>query len=47
MNNENKIIIYQVFTRLFGNNNNHCVYNGDIVTNGCGKMADLDRKSVV
>ena len=32
MNNENKIIIYQVFTRLFGNNNNHCVYNGDIVT---------------
>ena len=21
MNNENKIIIYQVFTRLFGNNN--------------------------
>ena len=30
MNNENKMIIYQVFTRLFGNNNNHCVYNGDI-----------------
>ena len=30
MNDENKIIIYQVFTRLFGNNNNHCVYNGDI-----------------
>lgn len=28
MNNENKMIIYQVFTRLFGNNNNHCVYNG-------------------
>ena len=27
MNNENKMIIYQVFTRLFGNNNNHCVYN--------------------
>ena len=27
MNDENKIIIYQVFTRLFGNNNNHCVYN--------------------
>ena len=25
MNDENKIIIYQVFTRLFGNNNNHCV----------------------
>ncbi len=39
MNNENKMIIYQVFTRLFGNNNNHCVYNGDITANGCGKMA--------
>lgn len=37
MNDEKKIIIYQVFTRLFGNNNNHCVYNGDISTNGCGK----------
>ena len=41
MNNENKMIIYQVFTRLFGNNNNHCVYNGDITANGCGKMADF------
>ena len=41
MNDEKKIIIYQVFTRLFGNNNNHCVYNGDISTNGCGKMADF------
>lgn len=37
MNDEKKIIIYQVFTRLFGNNNNHCVYNGDISANGCGK----------
>ena len=46
MNNENKIIIYQVFTRLFGNNNNHCVYNGDIVTNGCGKMADFTLKAL-
>ena len=34
MNNENKMIIYQVFTRLFGNNNNHCVYNGDITAKG-------------
>ena len=31
MNDEKKIIIYQVFTRLFGNNNNHCVYNGESV----------------
>ena len=41
MNNENKMIIYQVFTRLFGNNNNHCVYFGDITAYGCGKMADF------
>ena len=42
MKNENKMIIYQVFTRLFGNNNNHCIYNGDISQNGCGKMAEAD-----
>lgn len=41
MNKKDKIIIYQVFTRLFGNNNNHCTYNGDLATNGCGKMADF------
>lgn len=46
MNDENKIIIYQVFTRLFGNNNNHCVYNGDIAANGCGKMADFTLKAL-
>lgn len=46
MNNENKIIIYQVLTRLFGNNNNHCIYNGDITTNGCGKMADFTAKAL-
>ena len=33
-----KIIIYQVFPRLFGNNNANCQYNGDIETNGCGKF---------
>lgn len=41
MKNENKMIIYQVFTRLFGNNNNHCIYNGDISQNGCGKWLIL------
>lgn len=46
MNNEQKIIIYQVFTRLFGNNNNHCIYNGDITLNGCGKMADFTAKAL-
>lgn len=46
MNNEKKIIIYQVLPRLFGNNNNHCIYNGDIEANGCGKMADFSEKTL-
>lgn len=33
-----KILIYQVFTRLFGNRTNVCKYNGTIAENGCGKM---------
>ena len=46
MNDENKLIIYQVFTRLFGNNNNHCINNGSIAENGCGKMADFTTKAL-
>lgn len=46
MNEEKKIIVYQVFTRLFGNSNNHCVHNGDIQTNGCGKMSDFTLKAL-
>lgn len=34
-----KTIIYQVFTRLFGNPVNACIENGTIEQNGCGKMA--------
>lgn len=36
-----KLIIYQIFTRLFSNNNDHCVSNGTIQQNGCGKMNDI------
>ena len=46
MSNESKIIIYQVFTRLFGNNNNHCIYNGSIQENGCGKLSDFTMKAL-
>ena len=46
MNQEGKIIIYQVFTRLFGNNNNHCIHNGEMTDNGCGKMADFTAKAL-
>lgn len=41
-----KIIIYQVFTRLFGNNNTSCVQNGDVQTNGVGKMSDFTMKAL-
>ena len=36
-----KLIIYQVFTRLFGNTRNECKVNGTIEENGCGKFADF------
>ena len=36
-----KIVIYQVFTRLFGSNANKNVSNGTKKENGCGKMADF------
>lgn len=39
-----KPIIYQVFTRLFGNQNTTRKYNGTIDENGCGKMNDFDAK---
>ena len=46
MENENKIIIYQVMTRLFGNDNNRCINNGDYAINGCGKMADFNAEHI-
>ena len=36
-----KVIVYQVFTRLFGNRNTTRKVNGTIADNGCGKMADF------
>ncbi len=45
--NENrKIIVYQVFTRLFGNDNGHCICNGTLSENGSGKMADFTIKAL-
>lgn len=41
-----KMIIYQVMTRLFGNNTIHCEQSGDITKNGCGKMADFTVKAL-
>ena len=36
-----KVLIYQVFTRLFGNRNTTRKENGTIAENGCGKFADF------
>jgi len=36
-----KPILYQIFTRLFGNDNTQCVHNGSMEQNGCGKLADF------
>ena len=43
---KNRIIIYQVFTRLFGNNHTNCVPNGTKETNGCGTFADFTQKAL-
>ena len=42
----NKIIIYQIFTRLFGNRNTSRKENGTIAENGCGKFNDFDAKTL-
>lgn len=38
----NKILIYQVLPRLFGNKNTTCKRNGTLKENGAGKMNDFD-----
>lgn len=46
MSTQEKIVIYQVFTRLFGNSNLRCKPNGTMEENGCGKMADFTIKAL-
>ena len=41
-----KIILYQVFTRLFGNRNQANVANGTIAENGVGKMKDFNHATL-
>ena len=41
-----KIIVYQIFTRLFGNRNTTRKENGAIAENGCGKLADFDASAL-
>ena len=46
METTKKIIIYQVFTRLFGNQNKTCQTDGSIEINGCGKMDDFTKQAL-
>ena len=46
MSTNEKIVIYQVFTRLFGNSNTRCKHNGSLDENGCGKLADFTAKAL-
>ncbi|MDD6892007.1 MAG: alpha-amylase, partial [Bacteroidales bacterium] len=45
-NEPQKIIIYQIFTRLFGNRNFPRTTNGTLEENGCGKMDDISKKAL-
>ena len=40
------MIIYQVLTRLFGNDKTQCLPNGTKAQNGCGKMSDFTLKAL-
>ena len=41
-----KTIIYQLFPRLFGNVNEHRVFNGFVEENGCGKFNDINQAAL-
>lgn len=46
MEKSNKMVIYQVFPRLFGNMNPRPIKNGDIAENGVGKLSAFTSKSL-
>lgn len=41
-----KLVIYQVLMRLFGNQNTTCKKNGTIEENGCGKMSSFNTSAL-
>lgn len=41
-----KLIIYQIFTRLFGNQNTTNIYNGTYAENGAGKFNDINEAAL-
>ncbi|MDR0506311.1 MAG: alpha-amylase family protein [Dysgonamonadaceae bacterium] len=46
MKKEEKMVIYQVLPRLFGNDRSSNVINGSMEENGCGKMSDFTDKAL-
>ena len=46
MEKKEKMVVYQIFTRLFGNTDRNCKHNGNIEDNGCGKMNDITAKAL-
>lgn len=42
-----KIAVYQIYTRLFGNQNSTNKFNGTIEENGCGKFNDITEKALI
>lgn len=46
MKHDEKIIIYQVLPRLFGNQNNTLIPHGSLEQNGCGKLNDFTDKAL-
>ncbi|WP_242627376.1 alpha-amylase family protein [Olivibacter jilunii] len=44
---DNKLIIYQLLVRLFGNKIENCLYNGSLLENGCGKFADITELALI
>ena len=42
----NKVLIYQIFTRIYGNRNTTRKKWGTVAENGSGKFNDLDQKTL-
>jgi len=42
-----KILIYQMLPRLWGNKNKKCVKSGSLEQNGCGKFSDINEKDLL
>jgi glycosidase len=44
--NTDKLVVYQIYTRLFGNTKTTNKFNGSIKENGCGKFNDINDQAL-